>query len=63
MKRYQVTVSGGIGVFCLNGITADRVKQELQTLPDGWTIHIWDMTDREHTIKCTVADFAEAVTV
>lgn len=62
MKRYQVTVSGGSGVFYLDGVTADRVKHELRTLPDDWTIHIWDMTDKEHPIKCTVANFAEAVT-
>lgn len=55
---YQVTISSGNGggVFILYA-DRKRVQHEIRNLPDGWRIHIWDVTEMETPIKCRIEDF------
>lgn len=48
--RFQINIRGMGGVFTFYG-DKKRVEKEKLFLPDGWTMHVWDVTDKNNPRK------------
>ncbi len=55
---YEITIGTGTGVFYVHA-DRRRVQFELANLPEGWSINVFDMTDKENPRLCDIKEFDE----
>lgn len=55
---YSMSIGTGAGVFFVETPSKERVKHEIDNLPDGWTINIWLFNSNDTPVrKCSVSEF------
>ena len=55
---YSISMGSGYGVFFLDTSSKERVKQEIENLPEGWHINIWLIGADEVPIRqCRTEEF------
>ena len=53
-----MSIGTGAGVFFIETPNAERVKHEIDNLPDGWAVNIWLFNDDDTPIrKCSASEF------
>ena len=53
---YEIRIGTGTGVFYMRG-DKQRVQFEIENLPEGWRINVFDMTDKENPRLCDLKEF------
>ena len=55
---YSMSIGTGAGVFFLETSSKERVKHEIDNLPDGWMVNIWLFNCDDTPIKkCNIDEF------
>lgn len=59
---YSISIGTGAGVIFLETTMQSRVKHEVNSLPKGWTINIWEFDENNNPVrKCQPEEFMEDV--
>ena len=57
---YSMSIGTGVGVIFFETTLRARVRHEIETLPEKWTINIWEFDDNNKPVRrCEPEEFME----